>query len=278
MHKIKHFCTAVSAAVLISLVPVQASYAYSNDIILKQGIQSSNITELQRDLKNLGFFYANPTGYFGNITKSAVIKFQKRYNLKVDGIAGEQTITQINRLFKRNPSTSISRGGASRSEASINKKIQLLPWFGKVENIFTIGNVATVTDVDTGLKFKAKRTFGYNHADVETLTTKDTEILKKVSGGYWNWTRRAVIVEVDGYRIAASITAMPHAGRDDKPANIKVSSRSGGYGWGANLDSVKGNGMDGQFDIHFYGSKTHGTNSVDKNNQAMIQKAYKSGL
>jgi len=52
----------------------------------------------------------------------------------------------------------------------------------------------------------------------------------------------AAVVEVKGYKIAASITAMPHAGRDDKPANINVSGRSGGYGWGTNLDFVKGNG------------------------------------
>lgn len=165
-----------------------------------------------------------------------------------------------------------------RDKTSRSSEIQLLPWFGKVENIFGRGTAATVIDVDTGLKFKVKRTYGYNYADVETLTAKDTEILKKAIGGQWSWERRAVIVEVNGYRIAGTMAAMPHAGRDDKPANAIVSGQSVGYGTGDNLDAVKGSNMDGVIDIHFYQSRTHATNRVDKQHQAMVQKAYKSGL
>lgn len=166
---------------------------------------------------------------------------------------------------------------ADESSASTAvQKVQLIPWFGEGENIFSIGTVATVIDVDTGVSFKVQRTYGYNHADVETLTLEDTDKLKAIAGGSWNWIRRAIILEIGEYRIAASIAPMPHAGRDDMPANIYVSDRSQGYGYGANLDTIKGNGIDGHMDIHLYGSRTHSSNSVNSDHQAMIQKAYNS--
>ncbi len=278
MHRTKKFFAGIATALFLTLVSAQATFAYSEGAVLKQGMRNPDVSELQKDLKDLGFFSVNPTGYFGDVTKNAVIKFQKRYSLKPDGIAGNQTIGKIGSLFGRTTAATVSRGSVSRGQTAKSSEIELLPWFGKVDGVYKIGDVATVTDVGTGLKMQIKRTFGTNHADVETLTAEDTATLKKAAGGSWNWTRRPVIVEIDGYRIAGSLTAMPHAGRDDKPALANVSGRSGDYGYGENLDAVKGNGMDGQFDIHFYQSKTHGTNKVDSAHQAAIQKAYKSGL
>lgn len=132
-----------------------------------------------------------------------------------------------------------------------------------------------MTDLATGIKMQIMRTGGTNHADCETIDSANTDLLLQVAGGEWNWTRRPVIVEIDGYTIAASLTARPHAGRDDQPARETVSNRSGGYGRGINWDSVKGNSMDGHFDIHFYGSRTHVTNRQDSAHQAAIQTAYK---
>ena len=270
MRQKKNLFVFLFAFLLFAFLSIHPGLAYAGTV-LRTGMSGSTVSQLQKDLKALGFMSVNPTGYFGNATKSAVISFQRRYGLQADGIAGPQTLLQVDRLLRRTPAT-------SRGVPPQNNGIQLLPWFGKVNSIFGIGTAATVTDIDTGLKFTVKRTFGYNHADVEPLTSKDTAILKKIAGGSWNWTRRAVIVEVKGIRIAASITAMPHAGRDDMPVNITVNSRSGGYGRGENLDSVKNNGMDGHFDIHFYGSKTHTTNRVDTQHQEMVKKAYNSGL
>jgi peptidoglycan hydrolase-like protein with peptidoglycan-binding domain len=233
--------------------------------LLKKGMRGSEVTNLQNDLKKLGYFTMNSTGYFGDYTEGAVKKLQKSNGLLQDGIAGAATISLINRLLGGTSDTS-SRGTARQNN-------YLFPWFGDVTKAFKTGATATVYDIGTGLSFKVKRTYGTNHADVETVTAEDTKTLKKIYGGSWSWSRRAVIVTVGGRKIAASMNGMPHAGRDDKPANAKVSGRSGGYGYGANLDAVKGNGMDGQFCIHFYGSRTHGTNRVDSGHQAMVKKA-----
>ncbi len=149
----------------------------------------------------------------------------------------------------------------------------LVPWFGLGENIFSIGTKATVYDIDTGLSFNIVRSFGYNHADCETLTAEDTATLKKIFGGNWSWDRRAVVLTIGTRKIAASIAGMPHAGVDSKPLNAIVPGRSGDYGTGENLDSIKGNNMDGHFDVHLYGSKTHVNNSVDNAHQKMVLKA-----
>ena len=97
--------------------------------------------------------------------------------------------------------------------------------------------------------------------------------MKKIYGGTWSWERRAVIVEVDGLKIAACMTGYPHAGSDKYAANRTLSSRSGGYGRGTNLDAVKGNNMSGVFDIHFIGSRNHYNNKVDSKHQALVREA-----
>ena len=142
-----------------------------------------------------------------------------------------------------------------------------------MENIFSLNKTATLYDIATGLSFKIKRTYGYNHADCETLTSEDTKIMKNILGGQWSWNRRAAIILVDGKRIAASFAGMPHAGLENYKEGISVASRSGDFGYGTNLDAVKGNDMSGHFDVHFSGSRTHGTNVIDAAHQNMVQKA-----
>ena len=228
----------------------------------KTGSEANTAKILQIQLKNLNYFQADPTGYYGPITKAAVKQFQKDMGLSADGIAGPQTMAAIQRAV---PKTSRGSGNSL-----------LVPWFGKAEKIFKKGSVATVTDVATGLTYRIKRVTGYNHADCETLTAEDTKILKRIYGGKWSWERRAIIVNVNGVEMAASIAAMPHAGREDQPFAKVVNNRSGGYGRGDNLDGVKNNGMSGVVDVHFYKSKTHASNRIDGKHQNRILQAAKS--
>lgn len=155
------------------------------------------------------------------------------------------------------------------------KKAEVLDWWKEANKVFYIGAVAKVTDVWSGKSFYIKRTYGSNHADCETLTKEDTEIMKEIWGGSWNWNRRPIILEIDGRRLAASMAGMPHAGLDEQPVNKIVSSRSAGYGRGYNLDKVKDNDMDGHIDVHFLNSRTHGTNRVDPGHQKAIKEAAK---
>lgn len=235
------------------------------DNLLKDGMENLQVLMLQSDLKDLGFFEVEPTGYYGDITIEAVKKFQAYYGLAVDGIAGNSTFSLVDKL--------IGRGQSSVSRAATQKSDYLVPWFDGGNDIFKVGMTAKVYDVETGLSFTVKRTYGTNHADVEALTAKDTEIMKKIYGGSWSWARRAIVVTVGGRKIAASMNGMPHAGLEKYEPNVYVNSRAGDFGAGNNYDSVKGNNMDGHFCIHFLKSRTHGTNRVDDDHQRAVQKA-----
>jgi len=146
-------------------------------------------------------------------------------------------------------------------------------WFTTAQHIFPREADATVIDVETGRSFRIRRTFGTNHADVETLTIEDTNIMKDIWGG-WSWDRRAVVVITDtGYVLAASMNGMPHAGVDGPAALSHVTNRSGGFGSGMNFDAIPGNGMHGHVCIHFFNSRNHGQSTPQAGHQNMVQVA-----
>ena len=51
--------------------------------------------QIQRALKNAGFYKGFIDGKIGEQTKSALIEFQKAHNIKVDGIIGKETWAEL---------------------------------------------------------------------------------------------------------------------------------------------------------------------------------------
>ncbi len=242
---------------------------------LRKGSSGSEVKIVQETLKELGYFtYPKSTGYYGTITVSAVKKFQKDNGITPDGVVGKKTKSALYGNTKSEKKAEASLMSLSSETVSVTDpdKMGALDWFKEVQYIFDRGDVAEVMDVNTGRTFYLKRTYGTNHADVEPLTREDANIIKDIWGG-WTWTRRAVVVKVDGYVLAGSLSAMPHAGRDSQPAEAYVSGRSGGYGRGCNLDTVKNNGVNGVMDLHFKNSRNHNTNAIKKAHQDMVRKA-----
>lgn len=152
-----------------------------------------------------------------------------------------------------------------------SRPIEVVDW-SEASRILPRGGTAVIEDVYSGKRFSIKRTFGTNHADVETLTAADTAIMKQIWGGF-NWQRRPVIVHVAGRRLAASMAGMPHAGKDSAPNLAYVGGRSNGYGYGQNLDAVKGNNMDGVCDLHFRGSRKHKDGRISATTDPLHQAA-----
>ncbi len=150
---------------------------------------------------------------------------------------------------------------------------KLADWFAQGNYILPLDKEAVVIDQETGKSFRIRRTMGVSHADVETLTAADTKIYKEIFGGSWSWNRRAAYLEVDGNRYAISIAGMPHAGLDNQPYLADVSGRSDNWGYGPNYDAIKGNGMDGHFDLYFLNSLRHKDNQIDPEHQKNIMKA-----
>ncbi|WP_138417397.1 muramidase family protein [Aquibacillus sediminis] len=126
---------------------------------------------------------------------------------------------------------------------------EYLDWWTEAQYVFTIGKTAKVTDFVTGKSFYIKRTIGANHADSETVSINDTNIAKSIWGGY-SWTPRAVILEVDGRKIAASMSFMPHE-----------------------REYISGNGITGHFDVYFGDSTRHKDGKADASHQAQVEKA-----
>lgn len=403
------------AAFFIMAIPT-----FADTVVLEKGDQSSEIAEVQAALKKLGYFNADCTGYFGDITEAAVLKFQEKYGLDADGVIGPATIdclnkqaggnitlpsrsssarkdtTKVNVRYKikkgdtiwdiaadynvsvdsilkyngldeksildigkeiiipnvvkvvkpsqtkpaetkteaaapsgnsqaasgtkaENPTQDsselaniyeynndvyvvkdgdsvesiaedfgvtadairnennlnidaalqtgqeikIPEGNDADTEVDSNEEsdvtdtgVEYLDWFKEVQYIYEKGDIATVTDVDTGKSFKVKRLYGRNHADSEPLTKEDTKIMKSIYNGSWSWDRRAIIVTVYDKekkverKIAASMNGMPHGG-----------------------ESITDNNFKGQFCIHFKNSRTHSGNRWDAAHQDAVKKA-----
>jgi peptidoglycan hydrolase-like protein with peptidoglycan-binding domain len=70
------------------------------DTDLKQGVQSETVKSLQEFLAHEGSYpEAQVSGYFGNLTKKAVMTFQKKYNIvPVSGYVGYKTRHRMQQL------------------------------------------------------------------------------------------------------------------------------------------------------------------------------------
>ncbi|HEY9835167.1 MAG TPA: peptidoglycan-binding protein [Stenomitos sp.] len=62
---------------------------------VQEGDQGAEVTAVQQRLQELGYFKANITGYFGTLTKDAVIQFQQAKGLEPDGIVGTNTLVAL---------------------------------------------------------------------------------------------------------------------------------------------------------------------------------------
>ena len=211
----------------------------TDDDSLRKGATGTAVKTLQTNLKKLGFYTAYVDGSFGATTERAVKAFQKKYGLTADGVAGSATLKKIESAV------------ASASSGKITT--ERLDWFNGGKYVIPNGAVFQIKDVSTGLIFSARRQSGGNHMDAEPLTAEDTAILKKINGGTFSWRRRAVLVKYNGHVYAASIYSEPHG-----------------------TNTILDNNFDGQFCLHFYGSKTHGTDRVDADHQKCVEQAMKA--
>lgn len=266
---------------VLMLAFITTSTVYAD--VFKRGENGPEIKKVQTQLKKLGYYDNEITGYFGNETENAIKRFQDKNGLEPDGIIGTTTYNALFEAKKEENKAAASTNSTAKAKTAAttavsekskkNSKVELLDWWTQASKVFRIGMTAKVIDVKTGKSFKIVRTYGGNHADCETLTKADTAVMKQIFGGSWNWERRPIILVIGDRRLAASIAGMPHAGIDSKSANTYVSSRSGGFGRGVNLDKVKRNGMSGVFDVHFLHSKTHSTDRVDPKHQRCVLQA-----
>ena len=234
-----------------------------------------DVTRLQQKLVELGYLAADQvSGTYLSSTESAVIAFQKAKGLTVDGIAGSQTQHAL--YGTAESGTSLDNNGSSVSVTLY--PVEKIDWYtGGIQSIWSVGTVAIITDVYTGISFRAQRLYGDNHADCEPLTTADTAAYCRIYGvstpqeiedreqELQSYKRRPLWVTIGGRTFAASMYGIPHNYDGDR---------------------IPDNGYTGQFCVHFTNSKTHTTNIVDPDasyngyfgHQSAIKYAYEHSI
>lgn len=204
----------------------------------QKGNSGTNVTALQQALKIAGYYPWPIDGKYGDKTVECVKTYQKAKGLSQNGNAGPDVIKS---LFGKNAAN------------FTGLKTERLDWFHGGSNIIPKKANFIVKDVRTGKIFYCRRWSGYNHMDSEPLTASDTAIMKKIFGGKITWRRRPILVYYNGHVYAGSMYCEPHG-----------------------TSTISDNDFNGHFCIHFYLSKTHGTNRVDSDHQKCVAEAMKA--
>lgn len=236
------------------------------DVFLKEGKSGAQVNLLIMRLGELGYLEGTPAGYDKSVVE-AVKWFQNTHQLIVDGEAGPATLTVLysaeaisaDQSMQDNATSGIpEKVEGEEIKVSIGE-VRNIDWFSQEgaayydrrSGLLGDGDTAIITDVDTGRSFRIRRSGGYNHADAEPLTARDTWVLYEIYGKEWSWKRHAVYVTLEnGVTLAASINGMPHGG-----------------------GSIADNNFEGHICIHFLNSRTHGSDKVDPDHQAAVAKA-----
>ncbi|MED3646429.1 peptidoglycan-binding protein [Halalkalibacterium halodurans] len=107
-------------AALTNQAPAASAPQYNAPVqqttVLRQGSRGDAVRDLQRSLKDLGYYRMSVDGIFGAGTTTAVREFQRKMGLTVDGIAGPQTLNALN--VNPRPNTSNGQSSSSRGNTA----------------------------------------------------------------------------------------------------------------------------------------------------------------
>lgn len=120
----------VTMTTAVSKTRVEMAYA----LTLKQGSRGETVKTMQKKLKNWGYYTGAVDGIFGANTKKAVILFQKKNGLTVDGIVGNQTLKALGM------SSAGSSSSSGYSDADVNLLARLI--YGEARGESYVGQVA----------------------------------------------------------------------------------------------------------------------------------------
>ena len=84
-----------TAAFSTAYTSEEASAPFVRTAVLKQGASGGEVKELQRRLKNWGYYNGAVDGIYGRGTVEAVKRFQQKNGLTADGIAGIDTFKAL---------------------------------------------------------------------------------------------------------------------------------------------------------------------------------------
>lgn len=124
------------AALNIRVGPLDTGNTGNNrDLIgLGEGDRGPGVSDLQRRLQTLGYFNQQPTGNFGSITKNAVIRLQRDYNIPATGLVTEATLALLNSGLNSAqdavfPGTTLQQGDRGPEVAALQQRLQTLGFY-----------------------------------------------------------------------------------------------------------------------------------------------------
>lgn len=95
----KILIAVISAVCLLFISSLCTGFKLGNipyvSVISKIGSKGEDVKKIQNKLKDAGYYGGKIDGIFGNVTKEALIKFQKSKGLAADGIAGSKTLAAL---------------------------------------------------------------------------------------------------------------------------------------------------------------------------------------
>ena len=121
---------ATLAVGLVLLFNMQLAYAQ----VVAWGSQGDQVSAVQKKLKQWGYFNGSVTGYYGQETYNAVVYFQRKNGLKVDGVVGPTTAAALGITLSGG---AVSAGNFNDSEVYtlarlINGEARGEPYIGQV--------------------------------------------------------------------------------------------------------------------------------------------------
>ena len=83
---------SVAVAKVSSTAVIKVSPDKGSNGVIKVGATAEQV---QKALKNAGFYEGSVDGKLGSKTKSAIAEFQKQHNLRADGVVGQKTWNEM---------------------------------------------------------------------------------------------------------------------------------------------------------------------------------------
>ncbi|MBR1584480.1 MAG: peptidoglycan-binding protein, partial [Clostridia bacterium] len=204
--------------------------------LLRTGDSGAAVKAMQQRLVALGYLNA-ADGVYGIRTYNAVTAFQKRNGLAADGVAGKMTLNRLNSAAAipasgqaqptATPTVAPTKTTAA-FKAPAASEVRNANWYSEIRARARLMPDVVIYDPDTGLHFNLHMFSFGKHADAETPTAADTDVLNRIVGvNTWN-PHYVWVVFTDGRVYIASI-------------------HSHGHG----VDHTSGNDLNGHICLHF---------------------------
>lgn len=130
------FITIVS--ILAMFISIFISHYSTSYALSKYGSRGQEVRTIQDKLKRWGYYKGNVDGIYGSQTLEAVKYFQRKNGLKVDGIAGKDTLRAMG--IRNSSSSGSSSGSGSTNSNDVNLLARLI--YGEARGEPYTGQVA----------------------------------------------------------------------------------------------------------------------------------------